>query len=222
MFALALHDLGKFASAFQGLYQPQNSELIIPNSRGAYDGAKFRHDRMGLYFWQDIEKSLFEIIDPTQSILRGDKCKITKSLMVLMNCVLGHHGEPISEKDVKEIASFTEPHNLVAANEFAHDLYALIQPGFPLEKMCDKTWRSRLEQVSWQLAGMADWIGSNRAFFTYKSKPVALSEYWQQAQKHAEAALKATDLHQVPKVAHFESVKHHFGFEPTPLQVWTE
>ncbi|MPY25558.1 HD domain-containing protein [Shewanella sp. YLB-07] len=58
VFSLALHDLGKFASAFH--VADRDNPLISASSRFDYDGSQYRHDRMGLYFWQNIELSFFE------------------------------------------------------------------------------------------------------------------------------------------------------------------
>ncbi|OEY65570.1 CRISPR-associated helicase/endonuclease Cas3 [Marinobacter sp. X15-166B] len=224
-FALALHDLGKFASAFQGLYRPENTSLIDANSRFGYDGSQYRHDRMGLYFWHEIEPGFFDQITLEETPSRTEDRQLRKAVMVLMNCVFGHHGQPIDTKDVTSVKHFTEPHNVEAARAFVNDAYRLFQPEFPLDKFGCKNWRSRLEQVSWQLAGMAvlaDWVGSNREYFPYKNVIEPLSNYWAVAQRQAQKALKAAALDQAPKVAPFQSVEYHFGFEPTPLQAWAE
>ena len=53
-FCLALHDLGKFASAFQQFYNHESPLLIQAISRAPYDGRNYRHDMLGQYFWQTI------------------------------------------------------------------------------------------------------------------------------------------------------------------------
>jgi CRISPR-associated endonuclease/helicase Cas3 len=224
MFCLALHDLGKFASAFQKLYACQSEALLIPDCRKEYDGREYRHDRMGLFFWSSIQSDIF----PQLVSLGSDKGKqdnVSDTLMVLMNCVLGHHGQPINSGSPRSIKYFTEPCNTEAAHAFVSDTFAIFKPEFPLEQFQSLEWRRRLEQVSWQLAGvavLADWIGSDNTHFIYQSDVIPLAEYWAHTQKIARIALAATDLDCSPKVRPFISIREHYGFDPTPLQQWAE
>lgn len=50
-FCLALHDLGKFARAFQGLRTDLPDELVKPNPRMTYSE---RHDSLGFVLWRDV------------------------------------------------------------------------------------------------------------------------------------------------------------------------
>ena len=94
VFFLVLHDLGKFASAFQQLYSLPKSELITIESCYQYNGKEYRHDRMGLYFWQNIQEDIFaQLLNITEYNNRDrEHINASKSLMVLMDCMLGHHG----------------------------------------------------------------------------------------------------------------------------------
>lgn len=222
---LALHDLGKFASAFQKLYIPPNDELLNVESCFEYDGAKYRHDRMGLYFWHTLIEEFFKVILDISGFNRRIHNIASKNLMVLMNCMFGHHGEPISRQDYQSIKSFTEEQNLSAVREFYQDLIGVLKFEFPVEKLLTKEWRRKLELVSWQIAGIAvlsDWIGSDRYFFKYKSAQVPLSDYWKKSQETAKEAVSSTDLDKAPLVKPFVSIKKHFGYTPTPLQQWAE
>jgi len=220
VFALALHDLGKFASAFQALYQHNNPELVTPESRKSYDGKNYRHDRMGLYFWNDFLKSKSE--DVFGQTLSSEQ---RSSLLTLMRCSLGHHGQPIDETAIRSIRHFTEKHNREATQLFTSDIFKLIQPDLPYEKMASEIWRKKLEQVSWQIAGiavLADWIGSDATYFTYNTKSTPLADYWRATQKTASRALAGTDLGRAPTVKPFLSIEKYYGFKPTPLQSWAE
>lgn len=222
VFFLALHDLGKFASAFQALYQPEGTPLYRIQRCKPYDGKDYRHDRLGVYFWECIERDKYcSLIS-----LDGSNSELLKDgLRVLMNVVLGHHGSPINVRASRSIKGFTETDNLQAASQFFQDVWQLIQPEFPLDKLLSKEWCDRLKQVSWQLAGLAvlaDWIGSDNSHFHFYSDVMSLDDYWAIAQKTANRALAATDLNNTPAIQPFVSVKHHYGFEPTPLQRWAE
>ncbi|HMA85639.1 MAG TPA: CRISPR-associated endonuclease Cas3'', partial [Desulfosalsimonadaceae bacterium] len=51
MFCLALHDLGKFSSAFQGLRKDLSGDLVRANPRITYCE---RHDSLGFWLWRDV------------------------------------------------------------------------------------------------------------------------------------------------------------------------
>jgi len=224
-FALSLHDLGKFASAFQKLYPHSSTELLMPTCRKEYDGRSFRHDRMGLFFWNDIKENCLAKLLDVDDLSTREQGAIFDTVMVLMECMLGHHGQPIDSNSPRSIKSFTEPHNIEAAQLFSVDVFELFKPEFPIEKLKSKSWRRRLEQVSWQIAGiavLADWIGSDNSHFIYRSEPMLLTDYWKLTKKTAVSAVAATDLNSAPIVQPFKSIKEHYGFEPTPLQQWAE
>lgn len=225
VFIFALHDLGKFSSVFQKLYFNPESDLFKPDCVTEYDSRSFRHDRIGLYFWSELKQSIAPKILELDTLEKGQQGRSFDALMVLVDCALGHHGQPIDTKDVRQMKRFVEPHNVEAAASFFVDVFELLKPHIPVENLHSKVWRLRLEQVSWQIAGLAvlaDWIGSDNSHFCYRSDSIDLNEYWIHAQKTAKKALAATDLNAVPVVKPFQSIKAHYGFEPTPLQRWAE
>uniref|UniRef100_A6W172 CRISPR-associated helicase Cas3 n=1 Tax=Marinomonas sp. (strain MWYL1) TaxID=400668 RepID=A6W172_MARMS len=223
VFFLALHDLGKFASAFQALFKDELHYLFAANPNRQYDGREFRHDLLGLYFWDKI-RDRDELYSRSLSFEEEGEC--SQTLMVFMDCVLGHHGKPINSAKLTELAPYIErKKNVPAAEQFALDAFELIQPVLPIEKFIDREWRQRLKQVSWTLAGvavLADWIGSDQNHFKYCSTPMLLDKYWPIAQQRAKKALDATELVKVFNKAPFESIKTHFNFTPTPLQQWAQ
>jgi len=141
VFALALHDLGKFASAFQKLRDSDDTALIKDECRCSYDSTNYHHDRLGWYFWEDSWKSFFE-----QKVCHGQEQKtaqeqirtVKKAFAILMNCVLGHHGKPVHAVKKVKAKAYTEPKNLDAAYCFIKDVCELLCPDFPLEKFCDR------------------------------------------------------------------------------------
>ncbi|MGO3738092.1 MAG: CRISPR-associated helicase Cas3' [Marinomonas foliarum] len=223
VFFLALHDLGKFASAFQALYKDELHYLFAANPNRQYDGREFRHDLLGLYFWDKI-RDLDELYP--RSLSNDEEGECSQTLMVFMDCVLGHHGKPINSAKLAELTPYIErKKNVPAAEQFVLDAFELLQPVLPIEKLVDREWRQRLKQVSWTLAGvavLADWIGSDQTYFKYCSTPMLLDEYWPIARQRAKEALEATELVKVFNKAPFESIEKHFNFTPTPLQKWAQ
>ncbi|MGR6503941.1 CRISPR-associated helicase Cas3' [Shewanella sp. Koi 1] len=227
VFFLVFHDLGKFASAFQQLYINDDKRLLKVERCNQYDGKSFRHDRMGLYFWGEIEeivvKELFSISELNKR--NREHAEIKKSLMVIIDCMLGHHGQPINKQDPAAIKAFTESTNRTAVEAFFFEVVEFLRPELPIEKFSSKAWRNKLEQVSWQIAGLtvlADWIGSDSYYFTYRTEYISLKDYWSKAQENAEKALAATDLNKTPIIKPFQSIEAHYGYAPTPLQRWAE
>lgn len=224
-FMLALHDLGKFSSAFQKLYLNSSGDLYQPADCNEYDGKHFRHDRLGLYFWRFIQSDVLAALIGNDQLDRRTKGPMLDTLTVLADCVLGHHGKPINKNDPNAIKAFVESHNEQAVTEFVKDTLAIFKPELPLEKLTSKEWLRKLKQISWHLAGIAviaDWIGSDSHFFHYRTEKTALLDYWSVAQEIAERALAATDLWRPLNVQPFSSILEHYGFAPTPLQHWAE
>ncbi|HIF9354087.1 TPA: CRISPR-associated helicase Cas3' [Photobacterium damselae] len=212
VFFIALHDLGKFTSAFQAL-SPNNTEF----SAKQYDVSIAKHDRLGAYFWDQIYDDVITLL---ATDCDEDEDDILDNLNILMNVVLGHHGAPIKMTKPRELKSFTESRNIDDVRNYVHVLYDLLQPCLP--KLIDT---KRLEQASWHLAGitvLADWLGSNTDYFPYNKTKMPLSDYWQQAQQQASNALIKTGFSLRAKPSEFISIQHHFGFEPTPLQQWAQ
>lgn len=222
---MAMHDLGKFASAFQALYPNKSSKLIVPNSRKCYDGKQYRHDRLGTWFWRKLRKQVCEQLAERNGLDKRQQRYLTIPLNILMDCMLGHHGVPV-ELDEPGIEGFTESQNLIASETFIADLVALFQPSLPETIFQnDSDWIEKLKQVSWHIAGIAvlcDWLGSDQADFPYSSEYMQLDTYWQQARIQAQRSLKSKQLIRSFNVAPFYSVQDSFGFTPTPLQRWAE
>ncbi len=224
-FFMAMHDLGKFASAFQALYSSGSSKLILPNSRKSYDGSHYRHDRLGTWFWRKLRKQICERCTAGYGLNRRQQSYLAKPLNIIMDCMLGHHGVPV-ELDEPGIEGFTESQNLTASEAFTADLIVLFQPELTeIIYQNDTEWLAKLKQVSWHIAGIAvlcDWIGSDQADFPYVSGEMSLDTYWQRTRLQAKKALESKQLIRSFNVAPFFSVENSFGFKPTPLQSWAE
>lgn len=224
-YCLALHDLGKFSSAFQNLYEDQNNVLLGKKSRHLYDAKNFRHDRLGYYFWCEYIRYHANFGVDLSTLPRREKRILISALEILMDCALGHHGAPINKEVVAECNKYIENENVTAAIAFIDDITELFKPDFCWILTKGAAWLERLKQISWNLAGvavLADWVGSNQNYFEYKAEHVSTNDYWSLALINAEKALASLDFHREFKPAKFLSVEYHFGFKPTPLQNWAE
>jgi len=174
VFCLALHDMGKFARAFQGLKTDLSPDLVKANPRMQYTE---RHDTLGFWFWRDNLSTQFE------KLFSGNKAWLNK-MKPWMEIVTGHHGMP-PKKSGGRISNFFEPEDEEATCRFVWNVHTLFLSEFDHAVLLNANLKQRLKTVSWQLAGiavMADWLGSNQEHFKYYSEPEDLVVYWD---KHA-------------------------------------
>ncbi|TCV88374.1 MULTISPECIES: CRISPR-associated helicase Cas3' [Methylomonas] len=214
-FCLALHDLGKFARAFQGLRTDLSDNLVKQNPRMTYAE---RHDSLGFALWQDVlEAKLAERYMANEN----DGAWIAK-IESWLEIVTGHHGMPPNRSGSIRISNFFEAEDEQAAFTYLQDLADWLLKDFDFQPLLDKNLYKRLRPLSWQFAGiavLADWQGSNQQYFEYCDKPMPLAEYWQNtALVNADQAL--TGLPEAPKIGQFEAIQKLFPFiqQPTPLQ----
>ncbi|PWC21568.1 CRISPR-associated helicase/endonuclease Cas3 [Brenneria nigrifluens DSM 30175 = ATCC 13028] len=208
---LAWHDIGKFARGFQRKYFNPDSPLV--QNKGQADSA--RHDSLGFWLWENRQD--IPAIFPFEEIFGIAE----KALDIWLNIITGHHGKP-PERDVKGKLAFHQD-DYLAVKDYLHDLSSVF-PEISSLPACfaDKAWLSTLKQQSWALAGLtvlADWLGSRRQDFHYRSDPMSLSDYWQQ---HAlpTAEKVVSRLPRTPAPAPFQHIRQLFPFiqQPTPLQ----
>lgn len=229
-FLIGLHDLGKFAASFQGLYQA-NDGFLISVDQQSYPYDK-RHDALGWCFYQNgFANDRFCIANKSQ------KRRIKSALTTLFNSVLGHHGTPIQPEDkpvnFKDLSAVgvkyqneITPENLQAANKWITDLQALFEVDMPIELLADSDdWQMRIKHISWQLSGLtmlADWLGSDTNYFQYENKVMPLTDYWRIALERAERCINDKGLVNITPPSPFSSIQDSFGFSPSPLQAWAE
>lgn len=221
-FFVAIHDLGKFSSAFQNLAEFSDSNLSQKKSREPYSATDAQHDGLGHHFWKTCAKQIEGAPgEVTQAFKKID------SVRVMLNCVFGHHGEPVAaQKFGSRTEDYCVDENYQACREFIAYCLKLFANDLPTEKFSDRVWRDHLRYASWHLAGLctlADWLGSDTQYFAYHAEPVDIQTYWLEAVKQAHKALTNRQLTSQVEVFPYESTAKHFGFStPTPLQSFAE
>ncbi len=209
VFCLSLHDLGKFARAFQGLQKYLSEDLVKPNTRMSYDK---RHDSLGFCLWREC----FGV-----DLLADFPEPCLKQMEPWLEIVTGHHGQP-PLKTIGRLADYFMQEDTDAALQFVQDAMDLLLSEVDFGPLQDKALKKRLKTVSWQLAGvavLADWLGSNQDYFEYCNQPKPLNEYWQEkALSNANKAIQ--NLPEQPKIQAFSGIQELFDFidQPTPLQ----
>jgi CRISPR-associated endonuclease/helicase Cas3 len=223
-FFLSLHDIGKFAVAFQGLVPGMSLNLIKPNERKRYTE---RHDSLGYCLWND-EDGLRERLglDDTWFAQSTNPKQLGRALDVWMQIVTGHHGIPPKTSDLY-LSQHFDTQDIEAAWQYMLETSSMFITAEMIDIQADKEFCKRLKNASWILAGivvLADWLGSSRTPDEFCQKKIALDDYWlNHALPFAEKAVKYAQL-EPSLVAPYLNTRHLFNFitELTPLQKWAE
>lgn len=223
-FLLALHDIGKFATAFQGLVPSLSSTLVPANSRMPYSQ---RHDTLGFVLWQNVLAGKWG--ETGEFGLEGRQADLQRLLRFVrpwIETVTGHHGEPPKTTPVRHQDFFTASDE-EGADHYRAAIVDLFLKGFDFSPLTEQPLRHHLKFSSWMLAGvvvLADWLGSGRSPETFQQNEMPLSSYWQEhALTYARQVVHKANL-VLSKPAPFSGINALFPFiaTPTPLQKWAE
>lgn len=196
VFWLALHDLGKFATAFQS----QKTDLMQALRPQAVPRPYLvRHDSLGMWFFKKVCTQ--ELASPAWFGSAANRARM-HGLHQLARAFCGHHGMPPDEGPHVNASSFDLEGERAALADFLQSLRSEILPRTDfaafLQRQEAEAFLQRSQQLSWWLAGvavLADWLGSNTEFFPYHPQPPAsLQAYWQNAQTQAGRALAASEV----------------------------
>lgn len=227
VFWLGLHDIGKFARAFQGLFQPtSNLALVPPSAQYAYTE---RHDRLGDVVWEAKWLDWFEdgTLQWSTSLTRAERKALRAAFSVLSPPFFGHHGQPVSAGNIDIERFFCRDEHaddVEATRQFIADWANVVPPEWPIEQLFSEQWVYALQTLSWSIAGWAtlsDWLGSNQDHFPYLQEQLPLADYWQIALPNAEKALEETGFNEVSEPLPYAGMADWFGKQsitPTPLQ----
>ena len=222
-FWLALHDLGKFAESFQGQC-PDVFEWLRGRPPNAAKPYSLRHDSLGMLFWMDVLRE--QVID--QAWFSENTLDLAEGLDYLARACTGHHGQPPTEGDYWG-QHFDTHHDRDAALAFAdgvRDLFISAGLADAIAAQEPVAFLKASQELSWWLAGLAvlaDWLGSNTAYFGYRDAPMPLADYWPHACRQAAIALGASGI-----IAPASAPAMHFGTlfpsiaTASPLQQWAE
>jgi len=225
----ALHDIGKFSDDFQCARPDLLYHFRGVSSRAAYH---IRHDALTALAWREI---VWPVIWKA-----GWLCAETERdeygwrddvLGTLTGAAAGHHGKPVETREPSGVVARVETHftpeNRAAVEDFARTSASfLIATEAPLVQD-SKGLPDNARAVSWLLAGLivlADWIGSNQAFFPFSQDVMPLDEYWEVcALPRAENAVTACGVvPAAPSGRHGMSLLFPKISRPSPLQQLAE
>jgi CRISPR-associated endonuclease/helicase Cas3 len=196
VFLIALHDTGKFAEGFQSRHRNLFKEL-----RGRFSEAAYTvyHDTLGYVAWEGVIWGVAWSEDWFCLREFTDQYSAKDYFTPLMRAVAGHHGTP---PELDHSAQRADLHfgdeAQTALLDFARSCRFLLPDDKPFPTWNYDQDRMRAKRASWLVAGLtvlADWIGSNSNYFSYRQNEIALEVYWREhALPQAEAAIGKTGV----------------------------
>ena len=211
----ALHDIGKFAPAFQS----KVPELWPTAVLGTFEPSaitKTHHTDDGFRLWYDKLHTQFE-----GTLWPG----AAYALDAIAPAIFGHHGRPVSPLAARSLSArqvFGDS-ALAIALSCANDVLGMLGRT-PIDGPPPSETNARL--ASWLIAGLmttADWIGSRQRWFPYQAIEggLDLAAYWTRAKENAREAIAREGL-AAPLSSRDRSFVQVTGIaeEPTPAQCW--
>jgi CRISPR-associated endonuclease/helicase Cas3 len=213
-----LHDLGKFAPAFQAKAPVQWPGAILGAYRESYALPR-AHTEDGYVLWDEL---LGERVG--ERLWTGGR----GALDLLAPGVFGHHGRPVGRRfasdSVRQRFRAGSTSSVEQATACANVVLALLSPT-PLTSPAIDDQQARV--ASWWVSGLltlADWVGSNQRWFPY-TEPITndptLARYWERATQQATRAVREAGL--VPSTPSagrsFAEIARVPG-TATPVQAW--
>jgi CRISPR-associated endonuclease/helicase Cas3 len=205
----ALHDLGKFAAAFQ--QKAEGPEWPFARARDSLFG-RSEHDRDGLMLWRQQLVGKFGL-----RIWPGAE----NTLNQLIGASVGHHGRAVMVGSSSPIETF-QAEGIAAASACVVELCELLMPSsIDARAPSDRA----LAAISFWFAGfitISDWAGSGQQYFRYEAPDMSISAYWALAQARAITAIRALGLESAPRSGPKTFTALTAQLTPTPLQTLAE
>ena len=252
---LAFHDVGKYAGRDFQARRGERTEALFQALRGEKpvepQPPSVGHDTLGFVLWRDVlHRTLWDadvlglrtMVDQDG----GDAWEAWEAVEPLVQAVTGHHGSP-PRPDGRSTARYFDAEAQTAARAYAEEVSRALpplideRPGTPAGRPF-AAWRGpdayeavgvRARRASWLLAGLAvlaDWLGSNTAFFPLAcpdgpGRPIPdLATYWSEtAWPQAQAAVEKAGLRRSEPSAPAglgALFPRLTGLDPTPLQAY--
>jgi len=161
--ALAMHDVGKFAPTFQAK-QPHLFSAIFGTE--GWRGPETSHDQDGRVLWDRHLKGRDDVLGAFAAPGGGRPHHRREALSAWAESAICHHGRPREIRNDHLLVQRFQATHLVAVDEFVAAILGLAQE---IGRAADVVPGDQ-RVTSWLVAGiavLADWIGSNQAWFPY-------------------------------------------------------
>jgi CRISPR-associated endonuclease/helicase Cas3 len=162
--ALALHDVGKFAPTFQA---KQMQLFVGLFGTEGWRGTETSHDQDGRVLWDTHLKKRGDVLGTFAAPGAGRPHHRREAVSVWAESAICHHGRPREIKREHLLGDRFQADHLATVDEFVAAILGLAQE---IGRAADAP---PIDQrvTSWLVAGiavLADWIGSNQAWFPYR------------------------------------------------------
>ena len=175
LWAIALHDVGKFARDFQtkvpGLYkqlQPQGK----PTSQNTH------HSDLGFFFFsKNVAPKLLQHTNKAEN-----RSQRKEWLTSLIRATTGHHGVPPAIPANDLLGKHFSTQNQADASAFCAATMDLFGIDLDVLAGVQHHQKEALLETSSLIAGLcvlSDWLGSHTDYFAYQTAAIPLEEYWQ-------------------------------------------
>ncbi|MEN9856717.1 MAG: CRISPR-associated helicase Cas3, partial [Pseudomonadota bacterium] len=205
----AIHDIGKFARAFQCKVPEFWHEATLTPPIPKFDNT--HHDGDGLLFFEDKCQN--------QEWLQRIWMDIdAQDLLDLIGASVSHHGEPAQYNQYQSLKTTFGP-ALADVDACLHALTALLLPE-PISSPSLGAFLSATNLIA-GLVTAADWLGSSQKWFPYEVPHCDAAAYWQQARVKAQGAVQDAGYAAAQPIGltDFASLIGKSD-PPTPLQAW--
>jgi CRISPR-associated endonuclease/helicase Cas3 len=210
----AIHDLGKFARAFQSKvpefwHEQDNARAGIDFAAGTHHDADGQ-SLMGVFCAErKYHEQIWQGIHPT-------------SFQKLTAATFSHHGEPASASTL----GAADPKSTFGPgfNDASECLAALTSLLLPAPITAESPRVSAINLITPLIAGLvtsADWLGSSQRWFPYEAPHDDVESYWLNARVKAAKAVNEAGYRNatISKKSSFSEITGRTS-EPTPLQTW--
>lgn len=186
---IAFHDIGKFATSFQAkVSEAWPVEVLGPYPANPKTDGDHAHLASRARRVLGLKPALKDWVEGWE----------WEAFDCLWHAVSGHHGLPkVAEpaRDARDIRDSFPSAAVEAACAFRDDVLILLPHRMRLPE--PRPSEHRLRILSWTVAGLtvvADWIGSQRDWFSYETPEYDLTQYWRHAQIKAANAVASAGL----------------------------
>jgi CRISPR-associated endonuclease/helicase Cas3 len=208
----AIHDVGKFDTRFQRK-APEIADAIRPESADSRATTSYDHGTEG-----------FRQIDADDIASTTLAHRIGPAALPLLRAVCGHHGTFPSNDEPNAGWTTVKP-SLRQEDARVRRLFIDSLLDFFVAQGANLPWpavaNGPLVQRLGGLCAIADWVGSNVAYFPYRPVPRDLARYWADACESASIACQQSGLIRATSIERtFDDLFP--GYAPRDVQILTE
>ncbi|WP_321505627.1 CRISPR-associated helicase Cas3' [Breoghania sp.] len=191
-FLVGLHDLGKFSRSFQCKRADFWPERVLGPFRSCADRGHWRNTAI-LLRADRMAAALADLLYGSAHAGRADL------LTPVIAAISGHHGRPPGAEEIGARAWSAADDLQIGSQCVAHAeaAFALLRQVVAPTALDLPPRLAPAVSWSWRLSGLttlADWVGSDAAFFGFQPLDMPLDRYWTWACEQARDALRAKGL----------------------------